>query len=563
MHKNWKKTMVLLLLAALAAMSFLAGCSNNSSNGSEPNAEGSKEGTSSQQDDQTKHEISVSIYDRGNVPVEEGTIENNRWTKWLVENSGVDTTFVAIPRNNPAEKLNTLFASGAAPDLIFEFNAAIRNQLYNQKQLMPLDDLIAQHSTEYKEFLEKYPIIKKLTTKSDGKMYEFGRISGLNHNVVLMVRADWLENLNLKAPQTTEQFFEVAKAFTEDDPDRNGKDDTFGMALSFASGMVVDQMFGSYHEASSDSTWVIENGKLIRQWNRIKAAMAFEKRLYEAGTVDKDFVADKNGDKSKQDFITGKLGMIGMVGGAGAAGLQAYETLKQNDPAAKVIIIPLPESEFGSFTANVTPPVQTTGIVNARAKDPVGVMKYVDALVKTDTQHTLAYGFEGTHWNQGTNGCPAVIDEAKNKQELSWNMDFTMLSSPGLDECSSFKNKLDPNDPLEQEFIGLIEAAEEAYISPERPIPLFTHQVYFPAMPEDIELIRKSAEPNMFGNIYTKAVIGGSKYSVDQAMEDMQTAWKEAGGAKVDEWFDNWYQENKETAVLTEDIYELNEALKQ
>ncbi|WP_168120452.1 extracellular solute-binding protein [Paenibacillus sp. HB172176] len=563
MDGRWKKTVSILGIAMVSAIVVLAGCSNDNSNGSAPTNEENNSGANGQQEEQTKHEISVSIYDRGNVPSEEGTIEDNRWTEWLVENSGIDASFVAIPRSNPAEKLNTLFASGSAPDVIFEFNATIRNQLYNQKQLMPLDDLIEQNSSEYKEFLNKYPIIRKLTAKSDGQMYEFGRISGLNPNVVLMVREDWLEKLNLDAPETTDQFFEIARAFTEDDPDGNGVGDTFGMALSFASGMAVDQMFGSYHEATGDSTWVIENDKLVRQWDRIQAAMAFEKKLYEAGIVDKDFIADKNGDKSKQDFITGKLGMIGMAGGSGAAGLQAYESLKQNDPDAKVIIIPLPESEFGSFTANVTPPVQTTGIVNARAEDPVGVMKYVDFLVKQDTQKTLAYGFQGTHWSQGTNGCPKAIDEAKNKQELSWNIDFSMLSSPGLDACSSFKNSLNPTDPLEQEFIGLIDAAEEAYISPDRPIPLFTHQVYFPAMPEDIDQIRKSAEPNMFGNIYTKAVIGGSKYSVEQAMQDMQTAWKQAGGEKVDEWFDNWYQENKETAVLTKDIYELNEALKQ
>ena len=55
-------------------------------------------------------QITVTVYDRGNVPAAEGTIEKNRWTRWINENGPVDVTFVAIPRVNPQEKLNTLFA---------------------------------------------------------------------------------------------------------------------------------------------------------------------------------------------------------------------------------------------------------------------------------------------------------------------------------------------------------------------------------------------------------------------------------------------------------------------
>lgn len=558
-----KKHTMTLLIMILSFIVVLAGCAkdNTSNSGFSEDTDQQQTQTGEQKTEEKKHEISVSVYDRGKVPAEEGSIEKNRWTKWINENSGVDVSYVAIPRNNPSEKLNTLFASGSAPDLIFEFSANIRNTLYNQKQLMPLDDLIAEHSTEYKTFLEKYPIIKKLSIKPDGKMYEFGRISGLNPNVVLMVRADWLENLNLSVPKTTEEFFEVAKAFTNGDPDGNGKDDTNGMALSFASGMAVDQMFGSFHSPGGDFTWVVENGKLVRQWDRIKAAIEFRKRLYDAGIVDKDYVADKNGDKSKQEFMTGRLGMFGMAGGAGPAGLKAYETIRQNDPDAKLIVIPLPKSPFGQFTPNVTPPVQTTGIVNINAKDSEGVMKYVDFLIKSSTQRTLSSGIQGNHWKEGPDGCPIDIDKAKNNAELTWNGDFQLLSSTGLDDCGSFQSSLDPSKPLEKEFIALIEAAEEAYVSSERPIPMFTSTAYFPAMPEDIEMIKTSTDQNIFGNIFTKAVISGESYTMDQAMKDALSAWKDADGAKVDEWFNDWYQENKDTAVFTEDIYELQETL--
>jgi len=46
------------------------------------------------------------------------------------------------------------------------------------------------------------------------------------------IRRDWLDNLGLEAPDTFEEAYGVWRAFTFDDPDGNGKDDTHGYAIS-------------------------------------------------------------------------------------------------------------------------------------------------------------------------------------------------------------------------------------------------------------------------------------------------------------------------------------------
>ena len=48
-----------------------------------------------------------------------------------------------------------------------------------------------------------------------------------------MIRQDWLDNLGLDMPETFEEFKEVMRAFTEDDPDGNGVDDTYGFVSSY------------------------------------------------------------------------------------------------------------------------------------------------------------------------------------------------------------------------------------------------------------------------------------------------------------------------------------------
>ncbi|WJH32827.1 extracellular solute-binding protein [Paenibacillus sp. CC-CFT747] len=221
---NKKKSALLAMTTVLAAGSLLAACGKEGDKG-----EGA--GKASEGADGKKGKISVMVYDRGRVPAEEGTYDKNRWTDWINKNAPAEVTFVPIPRNKPEDKLNVLLASGSAPDFIQDYNPLNKNAWYASKQLMPLDDLIEKHSVEYKALLNKYPILRKLGTQDDGKLYEVGAFTQTDINWVFLVRNDWLKKLNLEVPKTTEELYNVAKAFTENDPDGNGKKDTFGISL--------------------------------------------------------------------------------------------------------------------------------------------------------------------------------------------------------------------------------------------------------------------------------------------------------------------------------------------
>jgi len=62
----------------------------------------------------------------------------------------------------------------------------------------------------------------------DGRLYGFPVPAKIERNEGLVIRKDWLDNLGLKEPKTTGELFEAMKAFTYEDPDQNGKDDTYG-----------------------------------------------------------------------------------------------------------------------------------------------------------------------------------------------------------------------------------------------------------------------------------------------------------------------------------------------
>src|SRR5690606_41101589 len=68
----------------------------------------------------------------------------------------------------------------------------------------------------------------------------------------LIYRKDWADKLGLGTPETIEDIYEMAKAFTEQDPDGNGKNDKFGLTdrsdLVYGAFKTVASWFGTPDE---------------------------------------------------------------------------------------------------------------------------------------------------------------------------------------------------------------------------------------------------------------------------------------------------------------------------
>ncbi|BBH20282.1 sugar ABC transporter permease [Paenibacillus baekrokdamisoli] len=500
-----------------------------------------------------KGEVSVSVYDRGNIPAVEGKLENNRWTKYINENAPVNVNFVPIPRNDAAQKFNVLFASQSAPDIINEFDPNIVNSFIDQKLLLPLDDLIEQNSVEYKKILEDNPALKKVATSPDGKMYKIGRTLETAPSYALFIRADWLKKMKLEVPKTTEDLYKVAKAFAEQDPDGNGQKDTYGMAISWRSEFVVDMMFGNPVEL-----YGLVDGQPSRAFDNARAATEFKKRLFDEGLIDKDFVNDKNGQKAKQDFLNGKLGIYpAFIGNWFDATVSDLETLKKAVPNAEIIPIALPESPVGQFIPDVTSPVQMTSAINASAKDPAAAIQYIDFIDRISTGTTLLFGLEGTHYNKNANGCPQIIDPDKTKAEVSWAGDYAHSYSrllPG--KCAFMQNQFNPEDPAQKAGLDIFNKAESLYLDPSKRYRFVTLQELIPTMPKEL-LASFNTVKLEITQTWLKSVLSGSKYSVDQAYKDVLAAWDRAGGKQMDDFMIKWYQTSQDSSFMMKDLWDM------
>ena len=97
------------------------------------------------------------------------------------------------------------------------FPPQLRVVLQQKKESVLL--LFLQIKTAERRFVHIQPV--KIRT-------DIGISSLLQKPEGLLIRKDWLDNLGLEVPTTLDELFDVMYAFTYNDPDGNGKNDTWG-----------------------------------------------------------------------------------------------------------------------------------------------------------------------------------------------------------------------------------------------------------------------------------------------------------------------------------------------
>lgn len=147
--------------------------------------------------------------------------DDDPYKKWLDETFNVD--FVLNPVQNFTDQIMVRFSSDDHPDMISYSDKNLMFNIYNQGVLL----------SDWNKYSEKVPTvfnglseqqIKALST--DGKLIALSAPSN-PANWSFKIRKDWLTNLGIEVPKTPEELLEVARKFTQNDPDKNGKNDTY------------------------------------------------------------------------------------------------------------------------------------------------------------------------------------------------------------------------------------------------------------------------------------------------------------------------------------------------
>jgi len=240
------------------------------------------------------------------------------------------------------EKLSARMASGDIPDVIgFESQIDRANFFRWAKQgaFLPLNEYIGDYPT-----LKAVPQEVWNAVTVDGKIYAIPKYFPKKYLNTPVIRQDWLDNLGLKMPANYEELKEVAIAFAKNDPDGNGKDDTYGMVLG--KDLWPQYAFGAYWDMNA---WYHQNGRgqyvpgvITEQW---KESIRMMRDLYREGAIPKDFAVYDPVEAAKM-FYAGKAGIF--VRGPVEMPEANMEALQKIHPEADLSPIPPFEAPDGS-----------------------------------------------------------------------------------------------------------------------------------------------------------------------------------------------------------------------
>ncbi|MFD0959711.1 extracellular solute-binding protein [Paenibacillus chungangensis] len=325
MHRYVKKSLVLLALTMA-----VTACSNNNTppTGTEKPAGGAtaEPTAAATEKPEETYKITGATYIFGNPPPKDG-----RGQQMLNEKFNVDYFAEKIPNDNFVEKITAMVAGGNMPDQI-SFRAAnidLFNRWAKQNAFLPLNDYIEEF-----DYLKEIPDELWLPFTVDGKIYGIPTWSPVESQS-FMVRKDWLDNLGLEVPTSYEELKEVAIAFTNGDPDKNGQNDTYGLAI----GQNINPTFsmGPYWQ---HDTWYHQDAEgnflpgLISDGR--KELIQFFSDLYAEKALTSDF-AVVNWADTNNEFYSGKAGAF-LIAVRGMS--QDYmKTLLEINPGAEFVVL--------------------------------------------------------------------------------------------------------------------------------------------------------------------------------------------------------------------------------
>lgn len=337
------------------------------------------------------------------------------------EKLNIDLRLTALPSNESDQdvKVNAAGAANSLPDLCMVRRDVWLN-LVKMGLVAPVDELYAAMPTRTKV---QYDEDSRAFTTVNGKSYGLASPGSIAKNEGLLIRKDWLDKLGLKVPVTTDDLMNVMKAFTFNDPDGNGKDDTWGYGAfieinNFEEGLGrrLEPIMGAFGVAG---TWDMNKataGLNIRK-PAYYDAVSYVKKMADEKVIDPNWLSYKK-DDFRAAWKQGRFGVMREQNAAFAAEAN-YAPFDKNFPNGEWIIIDPPKGPSGKKSVGVYTQAYRIYMMSAKAakagKGPA-IARLLEWMSSDEGYYLLGWGDKDVNYVLDANGVPTIkglADETK------------------------------------------------------------------------------------------------------------------------------------------------------
>jgi putative aldouronate transport system substrate-binding protein len=349
-----------------------------------------------------KETVTLKIGLRENANVTDFT--TNDMTKLIEERGNFKLDF-QFYTSEMATQINLIIAGGDfknLPDVIMlNPGDAYVYQWGQAGAIIPLNDYYENSSYHLKMAVDRTGVdFKQMVTSPDGNYYgipTYNQSLGNENQGKMWINKPWLDTLNLEIPKTTEDLYNVLKAFKEDDPNGNGQADEIpflGRPYAFIAPWIKAlvapfQFVGNTH-------YVVNDGEIGVFYNtpEYREALKFIRRLFADGLMpDYQFTIDTTAWNNLSG--NAEIPIVGMVEGSAATHTQRIPDYVGFGPLA---------NPDGRIFTNFEPSVANIAyMISSSCAVPEAAFRLGDLLVSEDLSITTRWGNEGQHWDYVAN----------------------------------------------------------------------------------------------------------------------------------------------------------------
>ncbi|ANE45466.1 sugar ABC transporter [Paenibacillus swuensis] len=561
---------LILLLSLVLMLGLLAACNNSNSSSEQPketapgNTAAENDGNASKGDGKHSAPFSGGKYDppitittvRGidaSVKFKNNeTMDDNVHYKWAKEKLGIEIKNLWTA-NYANDGFNTklrlaLSANKELPDILV-VGQEMGSELIESGKFMEVDELFEKYASEtYKKAMADDPNVW-LPYMKDGKKMGIPDLEYEMHNdAVLWVRQDWLDKLGLKAPTTIDEMEKVMDAFVNQDPDGNGKKDTYGLALGIKEGLKQNMgearfIFGAY--GTIPNQWNLnEDGKL--EYGSVQPEMkpALTKL---SEWMKKGYLSEQAGllgsMEAGSEFTSGKVGII-----SGPHYMPEFPLpdLYKNNKDAVVKPYPLPTGPDGLAGRSSSGAGGGVVLINKDFKHPDAFFEYQNYLFDNFANPEFGSQFEwglaeGYDWAK-VNGEPTTkADEIPGGNgtvsKYLLTPDGIRIPSLRMETYAKLAKDPAPASPVERFLLkkpeGVIEAA--TIVLSQKDI---AKQNLFVGPPTKTQKMRGDFVDKLELETINKIIYG--EQPVD-SFDTFTEKWMSSGGKQISEEVNEWY----------------------
>jgi len=347
-------------------------------------------------------------------------VKNNETEKHvhdiIQEKTGVDVQRVFSTLEGRAaynQKVNLMLSSGEQLDIVPFSTIDDAVQWYKNGAIIPINDLLDQYGPNLK---------KNISPQAWAEVTVGGKIIGIpspyqnSAPYITQIRTDWLKNVNLPMPATLEDFEKVMDAFLNNDPDRNGKKDTY--PLNAGSGATplkeLELGFAPYFLPQAMEWWQDDQGKLLppEMHPGYKAMLAKLVEWNKKGYIWPEMLLSTN-SKRLEAIAQNKIGTVSGWWTSPVYG--GTELLVKTIPDANYEPFLL-QGGPGVNKLQTVPGAQQVTVITKQSKNPEAAMKFLDFHATREGYDMTYYGLEGESYKKMPDGTLEFIGGDKYDQ---------------------------------------------------------------------------------------------------------------------------------------------------